>query len=81
MNQNEQLREISDTVKRIETVLIGDKFQEDGLIHIVQQHNEKIECLEEDRKRRKWTFYIISVGAGVVAFLTSLFANALKIFE
>jgi len=74
----ESLREIArenqDTLKRIEVVLVGDKFDKDGgLIGKVEKHGNYI----DKDKKVKWMF---AGGVTLLAMLSKFGHHLLKMF-
>jgi hypothetical protein len=60
IDHGKKLDEIQDSVKRIETCLLGDeKFGHPGLVHKVTDHDSRIRRLE------KWGVYLIGAAGGV----------------
>lgn len=90
MTEKEQLTTLNNTmrncvqaVERIETLLIGDKYNEEGLIHKVQKINDKIETIEQYQLQQrgginlgKWI-----IGTSLGAFLITQFQEIQNIVK
>ena len=73
----DMLRDTNDAVKRIELVLIGDKFQEKGLIQNVRCNKERIETMENAKKIGNRTIAIIGtvvtgISTGIIILINYL---------
>ena len=73
---NTTMRHCVNAVERIETLLVGDKYNEEGLIHQVQKINKEVASIKEYQLQQKGG---INFGKWILG--TSLGAFLLLQFE
>ena len=73
----ERLEKIETDVNEIKTALLGNKYmKEQGMVHKVENHEERLERIEKVLQNGKWLVVGLSVGTG--GFLWELIKMFIK---